>query len=103
MGFFYFVLHGVALNITIRHTKKPLISQWFTLRSDVLLSQGVPPTTISAILRATMSGGFPRQLQACGAHVQSTFRSSAFCFLELLAPPGSPGVLSFLKFTVIFN
>ena len=58
------------------------------------LSQ-LPTAIISAILRATMSGGFPRQLQAYGAHVQSTFRSSTFCFLELLAPPGSPGVRLF--------
>ena len=41
---------ALQLGASLFGKQKPLISQWFVVRSDVLLSQGVPPTTINAFL-----------------------------------------------------
>ena len=53
--------------------------------------------------RLAMSGGFLRQLQSCGAHVQSTLRSSSFVSLNSLLLPSLGGYSFNSIFTSIWS
>ena len=67
--------------------KKPLNYQWFVVRSSRLSLTGGALNYHRRFPRLAMSGGFLRQLQSCGAHVQSTLRSSSFVSLNSLLLP----------------
>ena len=84
-AFFYLSLDALSVDI---------------MRSARLSLTGRAPNFHRLFPRLAMSCGFLRQLQSCGAHVQSTLRSSSFVSLNSLLLP-SLGATYLIVFTSI--